>query len=165
VKRSAFILAGSAAVSLGAPTGALAGTQSTNMGVSATVTANCTISTTPVAFGSVDTLAGNHDATGSVSISCTNGAPWSATANAGAGSGATLPVRRMTSGANTLAYSLYIDSSHASIWGSGSGGTSAVTGTGSGSAQSFTIYGRVPSGQSSVPAGTYTDTVSVTVTY
>ena len=76
MKRSAFVSAASTALSVAAPAAALAGTQTTNMGVSATVTANCTISTTPVAFGNVDTLAGNHDATGSVSVSCTNGAPW-----------------------------------------------------------------------------------------
>jgi spore coat protein U-like protein len=147
------------------PGAALAQTQSTTMSVTATVTANCTVSTGAVAFGSVNTLGGNHDATGSVTVNCTNGAAWSAAANQGSGTGATLSNRRMTFGANTLTYRLFTDAGRTSIWGDGSTGTAAVTGTGNGAAQVFTVYGRVPSGQTSVPAGSYSDTVSVTITY
>jgi spore coat protein U-like protein len=71
----------------------------------------------------------------------------------------------MTAGGNTLDYNLFTDSDYANVWGDGSGTTSTITGTGSGSAQALTIYGRVPGGQSTVPAGSYTDLVSVTVTY
>ncbi|MCR6502850.1 spore coat protein U domain-containing protein [Shinella sp. CPCC 101442] len=39
-----------------------------------------------------------------------------------------------------------------------------MSGTGSGSQQDITIYGRVPA-QNTPLAGTYTDTVVVTVTY
>lgn len=166
--RNAIIatLAGAgAAVSLGAPTAAVAGTQSSTLGVTATVTANCTVSTTAVAFGSVNTLSGNTDATGSVSVTCTNGSAWSAAANAGSGTGATLASRRMSAGANTLSYTLHTDAARSSVWGDGSAGTATVSNTGTGAAQTFTVYGRVPSGQTSVPAGSYSDTVSVTITY
>jgi spore coat protein U-like protein len=148
-----------------APAAAHAETRSATMSVSATVTANCTVSTNAVAFGSIDPLGGNHDAAGSVTVNCTNGAAWSAAANAGSGTGATLANRRMTSGANALTYRLYTDAGRTSIWGDGSTGTAAVTGTGNGAAQVFTVYGRVPSGQTSVRAGSYSDTVSVTITY
>jgi spore coat protein U-like protein len=37
--------------------------------------------------------------------------------------------------------------------------------TGSGTAQAVTVYGRVFSGQTSVPTGSYSDTVAVTVSY
>jgi spore coat protein U-like protein len=140
-------------------------TQSATLDVSATISANCTVSTTAVAFGAVNPQGGNHDATGSVTVNCTNGAPWSATASAGAGSGATFATRRMTSGANTLNYSLFTSATYGTVWGNGSGGTGAVTGTGSGSAQVFTVFGRIPAGQTAARVGTYTDTVSVTVTY
>jgi spore coat protein U-like protein len=152
-------------VAAAAPGTAYAETQSATMSVSATVTANCTVSTSPVAFGSVDTLGGNHDATGSVTVNCTNGAAWSAGANQGSGTGATMANRRMTSGANTLTYRLFTDAGRTVTWGDGSTGTAAVAGTGTGSTQSFTIYGRVPSGQTTVRAGSYADTVSVTITY
>jgi spore coat protein U-like protein len=149
-----------------AATPALAETTSANLGVTATVTANCTVSTNPVAFGNVNTLAGtNVDATGDVTVRCTNGTGWSAAANAGSGTGATLATRRMTAGANTLDYALYTDAARTSIWGDGSASSATVTNTGTGAGQTFTIYGRVPSGQAAVRAGSYSDTVSVTVTY
>jgi spore coat protein U-like protein len=154
------------AVLLAAGTPAFAATSTTNMNVSATVTANCTVSTSPVAFGSVNPISGaNVDATGSVTVACTNGTGWSATANAGGGTGATLASRRMASGGNLLTYALYTDSGRTTVWGDGTASTAPVTGTGSGSDQTVTIYGRVPSGQTAVPPGSYTDTVSVTVTY
>jgi spore coat protein U-like protein len=164
--KSAFNLAGpAAALVLVAPTAASAGTQATNMPVSATVTANCTISAGSVLFGNVNTMAGNHDATGTVTVSCTNGAAWSVSAGAGNGASATMAVRRLTSGANTLNYSLYTSGTYGTVWGDGTSGTAAISGTGNGAAQSFTVYGRIPSGQTSVPTGSYSDLVSITVTY
>jgi spore coat protein U-like protein len=151
---------------LAMPGTALAGTQSTPMTVSATVTANCTITAGTVAFGNVNALSGtNYDATGTLSIACTNGSPWSATASVGGGAGATFATRRMTSGASTLNYTLYTDSGRATVWGDGTGTTGTVGGTGTGGTQSVTVYGRVPSGQTSVAAGAYSDTVTVTITY
>jgi spore coat protein U-like protein len=152
-------------IAAAAPGAALAETQSATMSVSATVTANCTVSTSPVAFGSIDALGGNYDATGAVTVNCTNGAAWSAAANQGSGSGATMASRRMTSGANALTYHLYTNSGRTTMWGDGSSGTATVGGTGTGGAQVFTVYGRVPSGQTTVRAGSYSDTVSVTITY
>jgi spore coat protein U-like protein len=148
------------------PGAAWAGSQNTPMSVSATVTANCTVSTTSVAFGNVNAVSGsNYDATGTVSVTCTSGSGWSASASVGGGSGATFTTRRMTSGANTLNYTLYTDSGRNTVWGDGTGTTGTLSGTGNGAAQTLTVYGRVPSGQTTVPAGSYADTVSVTVTY
>jgi spore coat protein U-like protein len=137
-----------------------------NLEVSATVTANCAVSTSPIAFGNINvTSNSNVDAAGSLSVTCTNGTPWSAAADAGSGSGADLSLRKMTSGSNLLNYVLYTDSNRTSLWGDGVEGTSTVDGTGSGIAQSRSIYGRVPAGQTGVLAGDYADTVTVTVTY
>ena len=158
--------AGGAAFLLAAPAAAVAGTQQTTMGVSATVTASCTISAGGVDFGAIDPQSGSADtANGNVTVSCTSGAAWTIGADAGAGSGATLSTRRMMSGANSIDYSLFTDSGYVNVWGSGSGGTALLTGTGTGSAQTLTVYGRVPAGQTSIRAGTYGDTVNVTVTY
>ena len=162
----AFRAAGGAAFLLAAPSAALADSKQTTMGVSATVTASCTISAAGVDFGAFDPQSGSADtANGSVTVSCTNGAAWSIAADAGSGSGATLTTRRMMSGANSIDYSLFTDSGYANVWGSGSGGTALLSGTGTGSAQTLTVYGRVPAGQTTVRAGTYGDTVNVTVTY
>ena len=137
------------------------------LGVSATVTANCAVTTSPIAFGNIDvTTSANVDGTGGISVTCTNGTAWTATADAGTGSGATLAVRKLTSGSDLLNYALYTDSGHTTAWGDGVGGTTAtITDTGTGTTQSKTIYGRVPTGQTGAPAGSYSDSVTVTVTY
>lgn len=149
------------------PSGAAqAATVSSTMSVTATVTANCVISTSALAFGNVNTISGtNVDGTGGLTITCTNGTPWSASAGVGAGSGASYTNRRMTSGANLLNYNIYTTVARTTVWGNGTGGTAAIAGTGSGAAQAVTVYGRVASGQTGVPAGAYADTVAVTVTY
>lgn len=145
---------------------AQAATTSTNLSVTATVTPNCSVSSNPVAFGNVDVLAGaDFDANGAVTITCTNGTSWSAAADLGTGAGATFASRKMTSGGNLLNYSLYTDAARTTVWGDGSGGTSTVSNSGTGVAQNFTVYGRVPLGQTTAQTGAYSDTVLVTITY
>mgnify|MGYP006174836821 FL=1 len=148
------------------PATASAQTASSTLDVSATVTANCTVSTSALAFGNVNPIAGtNVDATGGISVTCTNGTAWTASAGVGSGSGASYAARRMSAGANLLSYNLYTDSARSSVWGDGSGSTATIGNSGTGSAQNVTIYGRVGSGQTSVPPGSYADTVAVTVSY
>ena len=69
----------------------------------------------------------------------------------------------MSSGANTITYTLYSDTNRTVLWGN-TVGTNTVTGTGNGASQSYTIYGQVPPQNTPAPA-VYTDTVTVTVTY
>ena len=71
----------------------------------------------------------------------------------------------MTSGSNLLSYNLYTDSARTSVWGDGTGSTNTIGGTGTGGSQAVTVYGRVSLGQTGVPAGSYADTVAVTITY
>lgn len=166
---SVRLLAGSLllAAAVAAPP-AIAATATGTLNTSATVTSNCTVSTTAVAFGDVDVTSGsNVDGTGGISVTCTSGTAWTATADAGSGTGATLATRNMTKGTDLLNYILYTDSARSSVWGDGVtvGADGKFTGTATGSAQASTIYGRVPAGQTSLPAGAYSDTVTVTVTY
>jgi spore coat protein U-like protein len=157
-------IAGAIAIAAGTP--ALATTISSNMSVTASITANCTASSTAVAFGTLSTLTATpDDATGTFTVTCTNGAAWSATAGLGTGTGATFAVRKMVSGANLINYSLYTDSARTTVWGDGVAPTGKFTGTGTGSAQSTTFYGRVPGSQGTAPTGSYADTVAVTITF
>ena len=145
---------------------ALAATTSSTLSVDATVTANCTVSTTALSFGSVNPIGGsNVDGAGGITVTCTNGTAWTAAAGIGSGSGASFASRRMTAGSDLLNYNLYTNAGRTTVWGDGSGSTATVGSTGTGAAQNVTIYGRVGSGQTSVPPGSYSDTVSVTVTY
>ena len=155
-----------AAIALCAPAPAFAATVSGTLAANATVTANCTVSTSALAFGNVNTISGsNVDGTGGLSVTCTNGTAWAASAGAGSGSGASFASRRMTGGANLLNYNLYTSAAYTSVWGDGTGSTATIGGTGTGSAQAISVYGRVAGGQSSVPIGSYGDVVAVTITY
>ena len=106
------------------------------------------------------------DATSTLSVTCTNTTPYTVALNAGANAGgaSNFGSRTMKSGSNTLAYQLYLDSGRSSVWGDGTSSSSTSAGTGTGSAQTLTIYGRLPSLANVVP-GSYTDTVTVTVSY
>ena len=148
-----------ASASLLAAAPAAAETTSSTLDVEATVTANCTVSTSMIDFGDIT------DASGGITVTCTSGTGWTATAGVGSGSGATFASRRMTAGSDLLTYNLYTNAARTTVWGDGSGSTGTLGGTGTGGVQNVTVYGRVGSGQTSVPPGDYEDTVSVTVTY
>lgn len=143
---------------------ACATTTTTPMVVQMTITASCTISSaSTLNFGSSGVIAANVDQTSTVQVQCTNTTPYNIGLDAGTGSGATVAARKMTNGAATITYSLYSDSGRTTVWGN-TIGTNTVSATGSGAAQSFTVYGRVPAQSTPAPA-IYTDTVTVTVTY
>ncbi|QKC82862.1 spore coat U domain-containing protein [Mesorhizobium sp. NZP2077] len=143
---------------------ARATTTTTPMVVQMTITASCTISSaSTLNFGSSGVIAANVDQTSTVQVQCTNTTPYNIGLDAGTGTGATVAARKMTNGAATITYSLYSDSGRTTVWGN-TIGTNTVSATGSGSAQSFTVYGRVPAQATPAPA-VYTDTVTVTVTY
>ena len=136
--------------------------------VTATVVSACTVAGTALNFGSnIDPLAAATplDASSTLSVQCTNTTPYSVSLSAGANAGgaSNFTARAMKSGSNSLGYQLYLDAGRSSIWGDGTG-SSTVSGTGSGSTQSLTIYGRLPSLNNVVP-GSSTDTVTVTVSY
>ena len=129
-----------------------------------TIAASCTIlSATTLDFGSNGVLAANIDQTSTIQVQCTNTSPYNIGFNAGTGTGATVTNRKMTNGANTVSYSLYSDSGRTTNWGN-TVGTDTVSSTGNGASQNFTVYGRVPAQTTPAPA-TYTDTITVTVTY
>ncbi len=156
-------LAATGAIAVAVPANAV--TTGANLGVSASVGSNCSLTTTPVAFGTIDVTGGNADATGGIDVVCTNGTAWAASADAGTGATATLALRQMTAGTDLLNYVLYTDAGRTTVWGDGVGGSTAlISDTGTGTEQLKTIYARVPSGQTA-PAGDYADTVAVTVTY
>ncbi|ASL74027.1 Csu type fimbrial protein [Ralstonia pseudosolanacearum] len=147
---------------------ASAATTTTTFSVSTTVNATCVInSASALTFAAFDPSQGAQASTSSISVNCTNTTPFNIGLNAGTGTGATVASRVMTSGANTLTYSLYQDSGHASVWGN-TVGTNTVAGTGAGMAAgnaiTKTVYGLIPSQPNTVP-GNYADTVTVTVTY
>lgn len=151
------------AAPLAAPA-AHAATASDTMTVTAIVVQSCQVVANDLSFGAYNPIATTDlDATTTLDVTCTSGTGYIVSMDAGIGSGATIATRKMTSSGNTLNYSLYRNAARTQVWGQTSG-TDTVAGTGTGTAQSLTVYGRAPAAQAA-PPGSYSDTVTVTVTY
>jgi spore coat protein U-like protein len=133
--------------------------------VSVTITAECQVaSTAALSFGSHGVLASTLDATGTISVQCTDTTPYAIALGTGNGAGATIAARKLTGGGGaTITYGLYRDAGRTQAWGE-TIDSDTQAGTGDGTAQSFTVYGRIPA-QTTPVADTYQDTVAITVTY
>lgn len=148
-----------------------AATATYTLNVTGTVTASCTLTGVAVAFGALSSSA-NTNATGSVTVNCTPGNAYTIALNGGANASALQ--RRMLNGASSYAsYNLYQPTSTGNAeaagpvaWGDGNVTATGTTfgSTGTGAAQVFNVYGQVPSGQT-LTAGSYSDAVTVTLTY
>ncbi|AMX03763.1 Csu type fimbrial protein [Microbulbifer thermotolerans] len=120
---------------------------------------DCTISASPLDFGTVTNLV-QTDASSNLSVTCTLNGAYSVALDGG-GSG-DINNRRMLLGGDSIDYQLYQDAARTQVWGDTVG--TVVSGTGSGAAQSITVYGRVPA-QGAKPPGIYQDTITATVTF
>ena len=128
----------------------------------------CNVSVTPVSFGTYDTLSpADDDSTGTFSADC-DASVRSIVVSISAGSSGSILVRTLRNGPTTLNYNLYTAPGRTILWGDGVVGSSLTlnpTNTSGGRRRyNVTIYGRIPALQP-VSAGTYTDTVIITVTY
>ncbi len=108
-------------------------------------------------------LASNIDTTSSVFVTCTNNLPYDIGLNEGTTAGGTTTTRLMDNAGTTVSYQMFSNAGRTTNWGDAVG-IDTVAGTGTGSSQALTVYGRVPT-QSTPTPGTYTDTVVVTVTF
>ena len=127
----------------------------TTFQVLANVQASCSLTATNLDFGQYDPfVATPKDGASTLSVTCTNGTTY----------GVAIPTataRNMTGPASTLlAYGLYNDSARTTGF-----NVPANSATGTGTAQTINVYGRIPNGQTGVRPGGYADTVTVTVTY
>lgn len=157
---------------------AWAGIGSSSLTAQTSVNANCTVSTTPVAFGAYDPIgvnqASNLNVSGSVTITCVKGtAP---TVGLGLGANASGSIRRMkdaTSG-DFLTYELYKPPNTTpgtacsypgtTVWGTAGANLFSATSAPNKNARSYNVCGTVPAGQDP-SVGTYTDTVVATVSF
>jgi len=132
---------------------------------SATVPVNCrAYATTELNFGSISGLiTANNDQTSTIGMTCTGRTAWTVGLNNGLNPSGI--VRRMRLGATTsyVNYELFRETGRTNRWGN-TIGTNTVPGTGTGIAQSLTVFGRVPAPQAAA-AGSYSDTITVTITY
>ena len=172
-RRLLLNLASGALFAAWAATGACTGFASGSLSLSATVTTNCTVNSPTLTFAAVDPTAA-VDSTGSavLSVICTKS---TTLADIKLGPGAHQLAggsRQLNNGSNNVAYGLFTDAASTSPW-----GDSTTTGIGNmlstgfsafssvSTPQTYTVYGRVLAANEDVLAGTYTDSVAVTVDF
>lgn len=158
------------ALALAAPA-AHAATAASNFTVSANVIAACSISTVNMSFGNYEPTT-THASTsltvnGAVTITCARGtATWIDLSPGSNSANATGTTRAMAGGGSYLSYELYQDNSLTTLWGTGNPGNAFVPAVAPNrNPRTFTIYGRIPAGQDTVPVGSYSDSITATVNF
>jgi spore coat protein U-like protein len=140
--------------------------------VQMTITGGCTINAATLDFGSsagTALLAAAVTGSTTVSVVCTSGSPFSI----GMGQGSNYSSgNRLASAGNYIPYGLYLDGAWTQPWSTtnasnscSGGANTCYLGTGTGSAQSVSIYGKAPTIATAPAPGSYSDTVLMTITY
>ena len=135
--------------------------------VTTEASADCTVSVTPIIFGNYDTLnLAPLDTTGTITVACDTVPPADVTISISTSSSSGIfNPRQMkhTSRPDLLNYNVYTKQNGTTVWGDGTGGTSTVMIKGTKN-RKLTAYGSIPPRQN-VPAGTYSDILTVTIIF
>ncbi len=132
---------------------------SAQFNIKITIKETCNISsdTSDVDFGNVNRSSSDVSAQGNLTVTCTSGTPYNIT----------LKSNRVMSNTTTsglsIPYTLYQDSTQSVIWSADT--SSAYTNTGTGATQQISVWGKVLSQNTNIPAGSYADTVTAVVNY
>ena len=157
MKKGIIILTALTAIGLLAMNGvSMAATKTNNLNVTATVVANCNItSVTDITFGTYDTTSATPlDANGDMTFRCTKNTSYKAYITG---------TRTMTgSGADTLTFTLFSDAGHTTSFPIDNSG--APTSAPSNAPISKTVYGRIPATQD-VGVDSYAQVLVATVEY
>ena len=125
--------------------------------------ATCSVSAATLSFGSTGVLSAALDGTTSLTTTCSASTPYTIGLDGG-NAGASDPTqRKMSYGGTQITYGLYQNAARSQPW-EDSTGTNTAAGTGTGSGQPITVYGRVPAQTTPAP-GTYSDSIVATLTY
>lgn len=129
----------------------------------------CSVSVGSLNFPAYDFLSPTPtDSTTTIHVSCNipasnPRAPLPVTISLSAGNYGNISQRKMSSGGmNYLNYNLFTNASYSSVWGDVTGISTQTNYVTVNSPWDAIVYGRIPPGQN-VPAGTYSDTITVTV--
>ena len=167
------VLAAVAATAADSP--ADAGTVSATIAVSASIAAQCSITASPLNFATAYTQAANDDAQTTISTTCAStNTPFVTIDNglngANAAAGTTRSMKNTTAGVpaanNKLGYDVFTDAPGGTVWSSSATTASAAApAVNKAGTSTLTVFGRIPAGQAAAAAGTYTDTLNVTVNF
>ena len=149
----------------GLPGLALAATDTDTFAVTATVVDSCSVSANDLDFGNYDPLAlAATTASTTIDVTCTLLAPFTVALDSGV-NGADIDNREMSDGSAALGYQLFSDAPLSTVFGDGLIG-STVAGVGAGPLVpvNVPVFGQIPLGQN-MEAGSYSDTITVTLTF
>lgn len=148
------------------------------MPLSATA-ASCSVAASPLVFPDYASPGGSQaDTSGTITVTCTPDlillvCKTSYTLSLSSGNAGDYTPRQLAYGGHRLDYNLYTNGARTTIWGNGSGGSSTVSDAISSSilgliclsgSKGHTVHARIPGSQNAV-AGSYSDTITVTVIY
>ena len=141
---------------------------------SAAVTFSCTVSASPLAFGTYPAYsAAPVTTTGTFTVTCTatgsGSATVSGTLSLSTGSSGQFATRTLRAGTSVLDYNIYVSPAYSQIFGDGTAGTYDLTESGTVTAGQIyqvagALYGLIPARQDVAP-GSYLDTIVMTVVY
>ena len=156
---------------------AYATSTTTNMNVTANISATFTMSNTDLDFGDYDATGTNSSrdllATATISTSCTSGTNGVISMSGGSHvlfCQSSKCHRQMANQDETsfLRYNIYTNESLSwgSVWSDNTSATNEVVQViGSGVSQNTTVYGEITKNQRNAVAGSYTDTITITLNY
>jgi spore coat protein U-like protein len=137
----------------------------TQMQVSANVVGTCSVNVTDLDFGDISGNLTIVNGQGDITVTCSNGTQYEIILSSGLyWDGSSRNMRNPPDDVN-VPYDLYSDAGLTTPWGNYSDNEfGGVSDTGSGSAQSHTVYGEARN-SNNAPPGAFSDTVEVTVSY
>jgi len=118
-----------------------------------------------VGFGQYDvfTSLSNTSGVGSLTVNCNGGGSSTFVTSLSTGQSNSYSTRIMKSGANSLTYNLYTSAARTVVWGNGTGGSYVISTPRSNNA-TLSIFGEISAQQDS-GVGTYTDSITATVSF
>lgn len=135
-----------------------------NFQTTASLSSTCTISTwTDVIFGTLTPGSTSYTANEAFNTTCTKGTPYTVTTGYGNAGNSNRYMVGSTKG-DKLYYNLYTDTSYTNIYGDGTSGTTKLSGTGTGNAQTTIIQVKMAPNQYVTP-DSYNDSITLTVNY
>jgi len=143
-------------------------TSTATITVSASIAASCTITTANLSFGTYNPSA---DSTGTATITatCTNGTPYNINFSTAPDGATTDNYKLYSAGISASASSLWLEASFGATAGFTNlitnGNTYTISGTGNGSAQSKTLYGKIATGQTGRVATSFSQTLTLNLVY
>lgn len=131
----------------------------------------CSASVGTLAFGNYSGVSGlPADSQNTLTVTCSSlvSILVSYSVSLSAGNSGNTASRQLKQGSNALNYNLFKDILRTTVWGTGANAVSdsyLLSILGIGVDRSYPIYGRIAASQGSVPSGSYSDTITVTVAY